>query len=134
MVAQEVLLSTKPFAGYLGDQANEAPLSGLHDGALELGARHVEARHGAPVDLHPALCDQAPRLARRQLERLCENGREMQRIAVREPMLGDVIRRAPFAHDAREVLLGGARCLLAVRPRDDPARERELGFERLAVG
>ena len=56
----------------------------------------------------------------------------MDGVAGRQRDLGHLLRRLALAHDAREVLLRRVARLLAVRARDDPARERELRLHRLA--
>ena len=42
MVAQQILVSTKPFAGVLAHEAREAPLPRLHHDAGELRPREIE--------------------------------------------------------------------------------------------
>src|SRR5215211_1155913 len=58
----------------------------------------------------------------------------MNRIFPWEHRLGNVVRRAAFPDDAREVLLGAPRRLRTVRATHDRTRELELGRHRVAVG
>ena len=61
---------------------HESPLPGLDEGTFEGRPLNVDLPRRPPVDLDPALRDQAPRLARRpHSEMLDEESREMNRIA-----------------------------------------------------
>ena len=64
--------------------------SGLQKPSLEALSRQVELRDRLAVELDASLPDHAPRLARREPERGRDDGREMHRVAVGEPMLSDV--------------------------------------------
>ncbi len=77
-------------------------------------ARDVELGDGLVGDLDAALRDEPPRLARRQAERVGEDGRQMNGVAGGQRVLRHVLGCAALAHDAREVLLGRTR---GVRPR-----------------
>src|SRR5262249_13161517 len=126
-VARRPLLSN----GFV--EPNEASLPRLEDATRKPLAREVELGHGIAVELDAALRDQPSGLARRQAEGAGKNCRQMNRVARWERKVRHLLGRLSFAHDAREVLLSRARRVLAVRPRDDETRERELRVERLAV-
>src|SRR5262249_54459100 len=109
-----------------GPKPHETALPGLDHGSGEAGPGDVESVRRPAVDLHAALGDQPPRLARRRhAEVLHEHGGEVDRVAVRERRLGHVYRRLVFTHDAGEVLLPRPGRVGAVPPGDDPARELE---------
>src|SRR2546425_12811177 len=89
-----------------GGKPHESPLSGLDERPLEPGSREVDFGHGLAVDLDPSLGDQAPRLARgADAELLDEQGRQMNRIAIGQSSLGDLLWSLMLAHHAGEVLL-----------------------------
>ena len=71
MVAQEILVSTKPFleAGGLIRKTCEPPLAGLDDVPGKLGSWDVEIGHDPSLDLHTSLLDEPAGLARRHPER-----------------------------------------------------------------
>ena len=73
---------------------------------MKSSARNVELLDGHAVDTDPSLGEQAPALARRDPEHLCDDGREMERVAVWELDLLYLLGRLAFADHPREVLFG----------------------------
>src|SRR6185437_14206945 len=114
-------------------EPNEPPLPGLEHEALESLSREVELAYHLGVELHPALGDQAARLARREAEGVCEEGGHVNRIARGERVFGDLVGSLAEPHDAREVLLGCAGGLVPPGSADDEARELELRVHGIAA-
>jgi hypothetical protein len=102
-------VSTKPFAPSSPDETHEAPFPRLHDDAGQLRPRKIERDGRTAVEPNASLGDQPARFARRDAEDLGEDCREMQRVALGERVFGNVLRRAPLANDACEVVLRCAR-------------------------
>ena len=72
MVAQEILVSTKPFPAHEAPsvrQPDEAPLARLHERANQLRSGQIESVDHTVFDLDPTLRNEATNLARRQPER-----------------------------------------------------------------
>src|SRR5512133_4378714 len=84
---------------------HEAAFPGLDEGAAEPGSRHVELSQRLAVQLDPTLADESPRRAgRTEPEVLDQQGRQVDRIAVRQWNLRHVVRRLVLTNDAGEVL------------------------------
>ena len=138
MVAQQILVSTKPFPAHERSvrKPDEAALARLDERAVEPSARGRSSSvdDGSPSTFTPpcaisrraSLVDEPERARRAR-----PAGAPGRRPAARRS--GTSSGRPPLADDAREVRLGRARGLLPVRARDDPARERELRLERVAA-
>ena len=90
-------------------EPNEAPLARLKDDPRQARAREVELCRRFAVELDAALGNEATPFARRQTERVGEEGWKVDGIAGRKRKVGHVLGRLPFAHDPREVFLGSTR-------------------------
>ena len=85
MVAQEILLSTKPFhTHWSARETYEPPLAGLQHDADQGVTRKIELGGGLVPHPDAALPDEPPRLTRRQAEGVRDDRREMHRIACRK--------------------------------------------------
>src|SRR5947209_7335057 len=93
-------------------EPNEAPLASLENRPGQPLARDVQLVHRVAVELDPALGDEAASLARREAERFGEQRGQVNRIAGRQRVLGQLLGCLPTPDDAGEVLLGLARRLL----------------------
>src|SRR3954454_21775745 len=105
-------------------EAHDTAFARLERSSLEALTRNVQLRDRCAVELHAALLDQAPRLARRpDAEALDEQRGQMERVALRQRRLGHVVRDLAPAVNRRPAPLRPRRRLPAVPLLDDAARQ-----------